>query len=176
MQIKLTNLDGIFLIKNKQNADSRGKLVKPFHAGIFEENGLSSNFRESFYSLSQNGVIRGMHFQIPPFDHEKLVHVLEGEVLDVVLDIRENSPMRGQTLSFNLSEQNALSLYISKGFAHGFRVLSKVAIMLYFTTKEYSPEHDSGVRWDSFGFDWGLTEPIVSQRDQRLPFFKKKIV
>jgi dTDP-4-dehydrorhamnose 3,5-epimerase len=172
MQIKSTNLDGVFLIENKQNTDVRGKLVKPFHAGIFEEHGLSCAFRESFYSLSQNGVIRGMHFQMPPFDHYKLVHVLKGEVLDVVLDIREDSPMRGQSVSFTLSEENAFSLYISKGFAHGFRVLSEVAIMLYFTTKEYSPEHDSGVRWDSFDFDWGLTDPILSQRDRMLPCFK----
>jgi len=171
MKIERTNLPGVFRIVNPVFSDTRGVFVKTFHAGEFACKGLSVDFRESFFSISRKDVIRGMHFQSPPFDHDKLVFVIGGEVLDVLLNIQVGSPHCGEFSSFILSETNRLSLYIPKGYAHGFRVLSETATMVYLTTREHAPEHDAGIRWDSFGFDWGISQPIVSGRDETFPTF-----
>ncbi|MEI8631931.1 dTDP-4-dehydrorhamnose 3,5-epimerase [Vibrio sp. PP-XX7] len=95
-----------------------------------------------------------MHFQIPPYDHAKLVYVTDGEILDVAVDIRKNSLTFGQYFSTVLSNENAKSLYIAKGFAHGFLTLSESATVVYMTTTVHAPKYDRGIRWDSFGFDW----------------------
>lgn len=169
MIIRPTNLDHVFEIENKQFHDHRGMFVKTFHYGEFRKNGLEAVFKESFYSISKKNVIRGMHFQLPPHDHAKLVYVVAGEILDVVVDIREESATYGKWFSTKLSESSAKSLYIGKGFAHGFLTLSDSAIVSYMTTTIHSPAHDTGIRWDSFGFDWVVVDPVVSERDSGLP-------
>jgi dTDP-4-dehydrorhamnose 3,5-epimerase len=171
MNIKPTKLKDVFLIESPEYEDERGKLIKIFHAKTFTENTFSLAYRESFYSISKRNVIRGMHFQTPPSDHDKLVHVINGKALDVVLDVRNGSPQKGCFDSFFLSDENRCSVYIPKGFAHGFRAISDTVTMLYFTTKEHDQQHDSGIRWDSFGFDWGINKPIISEKDQLLPQF-----
>jgi len=167
MIIKPTGLDGAFVIENKQFQDHRGLFVKTFHKEIFTNHGLETDFKESFYSVSKNNVLRGMHFQLPPQDHVKLVYVVNGEILDVAVDIRKNSKTFGQYVSVELSAGNGKSIYLAKGFAHGFITLSGDATVVYMTTTVHSPEHDAGIRWDCFGFDWGTKVPIISDRDSK---------
>ena len=165
MIIKKTNLEGVFEIENQIFKDHRGLFVKTFHSKIFADNDLEVNFKESFYSISKKNVLRGMHFQCPPHDHVKLVYVASGEIMDVAVDIRQQSPTFGNWYSTVLSSKNARSLYMGKGFAHGFLALSDLAIVVYLTSSVHSPESDSGIRWDSFGFEWGVEKPIISDRD-----------
>lgn len=165
MKVKKTKLPGVFEIESFLHSDSRGRFVKTFNSEIFKEKKLNSDFKESFYSVSQKNVIRGMHFQTPPFDHEKLVYVLSGEIVDVVVDVRKESPTYGQYIALDLSEDNCKSIYIGKGFAHGFLTKSKTAIVHYMTTSVYSKYHDSGIKWNSFGYEWDVSNPIVSDRD-----------
>jgi dTDP-4-dehydrorhamnose 3,5-epimerase len=166
MKVLKTNLEGLFLIQSNVFKDQRGIFVKTFHKESFEENGLETVFRESFFSISKKNVIRGMHFQLPPDDHVKLVYCTYGKVLDVVVDIRNNSQTYGKSFSVELTEDNGNILYIPKGFAHGFKTLTDNSVVVYLTTKEYSPENDTGIRWDSFGFNWQVDNPILSERDK----------
>ena len=168
MQIISTNMDGLFEIKNKVFQDFRGEFIKTFHFGTFVEKGLECDFKESFYSVSNKNVLRGMHFQKPPHDHAKLVYVVTGEILDVAVDIRKDSETFGCYYATNLSYDNAKSLYMSKGFAHGFLTLSDTATVVYMTTSVHNPESDSGIRWDCFNYDWPISNPIVSIRDDNL--------
>lgn len=166
MEIIESNLNGVVVLQNKKFEDHRGVFVKTFHREIFEEAGLQSDFKESFFSFSRKNVIRGMHFQMPPHDHAKLVYVTHGEILDVAVDVRKNSPTFGEYFSVVLSGKNAKSIYLGKGFAHGFLTLSDQACVVYLTTTVHAPSHDFGIRWDSFGFDWdSVKEPILSYRD-----------
>lgn len=168
MQTISTNMDGLFEIENKVFHDARGKFVKTFHNDTFVANNLDCDFKESFYSVSNKDVLRGMHFQKPPHDHAKLVYVVAGEILDVAVDIRNDSETFGCYYATNLSFDNAKSLYMSRGFAHGFLTLSDSATVVYMTTSVHSPDDDSGIKWDCFGFDWnGITNPIVSDRDSK---------
>lgn len=173
MKFAKTDLEGVYIIEPKVIGDSRGQFVKTFHEQTFNAHGLRSDFRESFYSTSPKNVIRGMHFQIPPQDHAKLVYVVAGKILDVVLDIRKNSPTYGKNVSVELSDDNKKSIYIPSGFAHGFCVLSDEATVVYMQTTMHSPRHDTGIRWDSFGMDWGIKSPIMSQRDREFSTLKE---
>jgi len=173
MIINSTKFEGLFEIENKKIEDCRGSFVKIFHQELFEEYGLVTEFKESFYSVSKKNVLRGMHFQLPPHDHAKLVYVVEGEILDVVVDVRENSKTYGQFFSTNLTSENTKSLYISKGFAHGFLTLSDSATVVYQTSTVHAPKFDAGIKWDSFDFEWGIKNPVISDRDMRLPGLKK---
>ncbi|MBE0471746.1 MAG: dTDP-4-dehydrorhamnose 3,5-epimerase [Methyloprofundus sp.] len=166
MKVIPTPLDGVFEIENRVFQDHRGMFVKNFHEGVFKEAGLETEFKESFYSTSTKGVLRGMHFQLPPHDHAKLVYVTSGKILDVAVDIRKGSPTFGQYFSTKLSTDNSKSLYMAKGFAHGFLTLSASATVVYMTTTVHTPESDAGIRWDSFGFDWLVENPIMSDRDK----------
>lgn len=165
MIIKPTFLEGVFEVENKIFKDHRGLFVKTFQADVFKQYGLNYEFKESFFSVSKKDVLRGMHFQLPPNDHAKLVYVTHGEILDVAVDIRKESNTFGQFFSTRLSFDNANSLYMGKGFAHGFLTLSEFATVVYLITTEHAPKSDSGIKWDSFGFDWGVDQPIVSLRD-----------
>lgn len=169
MNINSTYLGDIFVIENIKFQDDRGDFVKTFHEEKFKAAGLEYAFKENFYSVSKKGVLRGMHFQAPPHDHAKLVYVPYGEILDVVVDIRSESPTYGKFLSLILSADNAKSIFIGKGFAHGFLTLSKTAIVAYSTTTVHSPKHDSGIRWDSFSMDWPKIKKIISKRDSSFP-------
>lgn len=172
MDICSMKLSDVFLIKQDSFLDLRGSFIKTFHAQTFSDYGLETDFRESFYSVSKKNVIRGMHFQSPPYDHTKLVYVVEGEIRDVVLDVRKGSPSYGKSIIETLSDSNHCSLYIPKGFAHGFYVCSDIAKVVYMQSSEYNSEHDSGIRWNSFGLDWEVENPILSERDQNLMRFQ----
>lgn len=166
MEFNKTNMPGLFLISPFSQKDERGSFVKTYHKNEFEAHGLKADFRESYYSESVRGVIRGMHFQVPPHQHIKLVYATAGEVVDVVVDLRKGSPTFRQFQSFNLSSENKLMLYIPEGLAHGFCVTSDKATMVYCTGTEYNQESDAGIRYDSFGFHWPVSSPILSERDK----------
>ena len=173
MEISETKLDGVFVVEQSVFKDARGVFVKVFQESLFKNKNMETQFVENYYTRSKEDVIRGMHFQIPPKDHAKLVTVIHGTILDVVLDIRKSSPTFGRYEIFELSRENRRSIYIPRGFAHGFTVLSESAIAYYMVTSEYSPECDKGIRYDSFGYDWPVVSPIVSERDKEFPLFSE---
>jgi dTDP-4-dehydrorhamnose 3,5-epimerase len=164
MTSSLTDLHGVLLLDNFVSRDKRGLFVKTFHALRFRASGIASEFRESYYSISQRGVLRGMHFQLPPYEHDKLVYVTQGEILDVIVDLRRASPTFGQHLAITLSAHSQ-AIYIPRGCAHGFLTISDSATVVYNVTSEYEPSADAGIRWDSFGLEWPVNLPIVSDRD-----------
>lgn len=156
-------------MQHKVFDDARGRFVKVFHEQAFAAQGLETNFAEEYYSVSYKNVIRGMHFQLPPMDHVKMVYCVEGEVMDAVIDLRVGSPTYGQYALFELSAAKANSIYIPKGMAHGFCARSEQAIMVYKVSTIYSPVHDAGVLWNSAGIPWPTTEAVLSARDQGFP-------
>ncbi|MDR0824620.1 MAG: dTDP-4-dehydrorhamnose 3,5-epimerase family protein [Prevotella sp.] len=160
-----TFIDGLIILETNHFKDDRGSFQKLFNYDFFRENGLDTDFREFYYSISKKDVIRGMHFQLPPCDHSKLVYVSKGRIRDVVLDLRTDSKTYKQFFSIELDDAAARYLYISKGLAHGFLSLEDDTIVNYAQTSCYSKEHDSGIKFDSFGFDWQINNPIVSGRD-----------
>jgi dTDP-4-dehydrorhamnose 3,5-epimerase len=151
--------------------DARGSFRKTWHPELLARHGIRMPLAEEFYSVSERDVLRGMHFQTPPHDHEKLVYCAAGKVLDVVLDLRRLSPTYGKTWSWELSPENGHLIYIPRGFAHGFLSLLPGSVMVYKTSTLHAPDHDAGVRWDSFGFEWPVAAPILSPRDQEHPQF-----
>lgn len=167
-------LPGVKILRPFVFADERGEFVKPFHEGQLEEHGVKMTLREEFFSSSGEGVLRGMHFQLPPHHHSKLVYCITGRVLDVLLDLRKESPSFGQSVSFELSACNRHSVYIPSGIAHGFYTLEPQSCLVYKTDAVHHPASDAGIAWDSFGFDWPASsaEPIVSDRDQKHPDFR----
>lgn len=169
MEIEDTGIPGCHLLKGRVLGDQRGTFFKVFHGPEFEELGLRTDWREEYFSVSAQGVVRGMHFQVPPADHTKMVFCLTGAVLDVVVDLRAGSPAYGQPFAFELSAQNGRGLYIPSGCAHGFVATTTTAGMYYKVTSVHSPQHDAGIHYDSIGFDWPIAEPIISERDQRHP-------
>ena len=164
-----SSLPGCRLLLPTLRDDNRGRFVKSFHAKFFAAHGMADEFREQYYSVSNGGVLRGLHFQIPPDDHAKLVICLAGEIFDAVVDLRVGSPKYGRHDQFKLTAERGEQLYIPSGVAHGFYVLSERAIVLYSATSVYAPEHDTGLRWDSVGIEWPVDAPSVSDRDQDLP-------
>lgn len=158
-------LQGACLITMPAFADARGVFVKTFHETILKNAGVEFNLRESYFSLSKKDVIRGMHFQLPPHHHAKVVFCPYGAILDVIVDLRKESPTYGQYFTHELSAENHKAYYIPEGFAHGFRSLSDDAITYYLVSSEYSQQHDTGIRYDSIGYDWQVEEPIISTRD-----------
>jgi dTDP-4-dehydrorhamnose 3,5-epimerase len=163
MELVRTEIEGVLLIKTRKNFDNRGSFTKVVDLEVLIQ--LNFTLREIFYSTSFKDVIRGMHFQAQPFETEKIVLCTSGKILDVVLDIRKNSSTLGKTLSTELSEENGFCVYVPKGVAHGFKTISKNADVLYLQSQDHSKEHDSSIHYDSFGFNWGVENPILSQRD-----------
>lgn len=152
--------------------DDRGNFTKMFHKTMLQENGIEFDLKESYFSVSKKNVIRGMHFQTPPHHHAKIVCCPKGAILDVLLDLRKDSPTYGQFISQVLSEENHKAFYIPKGFAHGFLSLTEDAVTYYLVSSEYSKEHDTGILYNSFGFDWGVAHPVLSVRDLGFDSFK----
>lgn len=175
MELIPTTLEGCFQIRPFFAEDERGTFVKTFHEERFAELGLPTEWREEYYSHSRKGVIRGMHFQTPPNDHEKIVYCMQGRVLDVVVDLRKNSSTYGQHLALELDAARGHGLFIPRGMAHGFLVLTESALMAYKVTTVYASSNDAGIHWDSFGLDWGVKQPIVSTRDRVHPAFENFI-
>lgn len=164
-----TSLPGCLRIRPVVRADQRGIFIKTFHVEEFRRLGLPTSFAEEYFSVSHCGVLRGLHFQTPPMAHEKIVYCAQGEVLDAVVDLRCGSPTYGQHELFHLCAGEGTMIYIPKGLAHGFYVLSENALMMYQVTSVYAPDCDAGVRWDSAGIPWNAVHPILSARDALFP-------
>lgn len=147
-------------------SDERGVFVKTFHETTLAEVGIQLRLRESYFSLSHKDVIRGMHFQLPPHDHSKIVFCPKGAILDVIVDLRKGSATYGQAHAEELSEANHRAYYIPEGFAHGFKALTDDAMTYYLVSSEYNREADTGISWNSIGFDWDCPSPIISARDK----------
>jgi len=171
MNVCVTSISDCFVVELPAYLDERGSFVKSFHDRSFRQFGLETNFPESFYTRSRQGVLRGFHFTTPPIDQVKLVTCLQGDLLDVVVDLRQGSPTFGRHVRFELSADNPISLYIGRGLGHAFYVRSKESILLYQVSTMYNPSFDSGIRWDSVGVEWPTKNPIVSDRDKALPAF-----
>jgi dTDP-4-dehydrorhamnose 3,5-epimerase len=165
MTIEKTELAGVYIIDNFVAKDERGTFVKTFNINEFEKNGLEFEIKESYFSISQKDVVRGMHFQFPPYDHNKLVYVAQGSIIDVIVDLRKESNTYRKFISVELSADNCKSVFIPKGFAHGFKSLEDNTLTVYNVSSEYNSSADSGISYDSIDFDWELPNPIISQRD-----------
>ncbi len=173
------SLEGLVIVEPNVFADSRGYFFEAYNQNLFQENGISCNFVQDNQSRSSYGVIRGLHYQLNPFGQAKLVRVLEGEILDVAVDIRKDSPTYGQHFSIVLSSENNKQLFIPPGFAHGFSVLSPIAIVLYKCDAFYNKQSEAGIRYSDsdLKIDWQVQEgkEIVSEKDEQLPFFEGSI-
>ena len=161
-----TKLEGCYEIQPVVREDSRGIFIKTFHESAFKELSLATDFIEQYHSMSVKNVVRGLHFQIPPAEHEKLVYCTVGKVMDVALDLRKNSETYGEFHVFTLDWEKGNMAYLPKGMAHGFCTLSDKAVMMYMVTSQYDPKHDSGILWSSAGIPWPVEQPILSERDQ----------
>jgi len=171
-ELQSTGLAGCFEIRPNSFTDERGRFVKIFNSVAFSAHGLETKFEEDYYSISKKNVIRGLHFQLPPVDHVKIVYCVQGAVLDAVIDLRVGSPTYGQHKLFELNAIKANCLYIPKGMAHGFYSLCDNSIMVYKVSTIYSPIRDSGILWNSAGIAWPTSQAILSTRDQALQPFE----
>ena len=171
MRFERPPIEGLCVYHPKVVSDERGAFVKTYHRPSFANEGFEFDAQEEFYSTSARGVIRGMHFQIPDRAHAKTVTCLHGSILDVVLDLRRDAPTYGKHWSIVLSASKPVVLHIPVGFAHGFLSLEDESLVYYRCTTPHSPEHDRGIRWDSFGFEWPVADPILSERDHAFPSF-----
>jgi len=161
------SLSGVRLCQLPQHRDSRGELVKLHHADWLAYEGI--RFEETFYTRSVKGALRGMHFQYPPFDHWKFLTCVAGRILDVCLDLRWNSPTRGNWMALEMTQDRAVGLLLPPGIAHGFLALSEDAMVMYHCSCVQAKESEGGVHWQSFGYDWPMEAPVLSERDQHLP-------
>lgn len=172
MNVVKTALEGVVIIEPDVFADERGFFLETFEESRYREAlGIEDRFVQDNLSMSKKGVLRGLHYQAPPFGQGKLVSVLSGKVFDVAVDIRFGSPTFGKHVGVELSGENHRQFFVPAGFAHGFAVLSDTALFAYKCTNVYSREHDRGVLWSdpALGIDWDITDPIVSEKDQRHP-------
>ena len=177
MRFIKTKIPEVVIIEPKVFGDDRGYFMESFRKDLFEENIKKIDFIQDNESKSKKGVLRGLHYQLPPFAQSKLVRVIKGKVLDVAVDIRKNSPTFKKYVTIELSEENKRQLFIPRGFAHGFLVLSKEAIFTYKVDNYYAPKYDRGIRFDDLeiGIDWNFPkeEILVSDKDKNAPLLKE---
>ena len=169
MEVIKTPIEGVVIIEPRVFKDDRGYFFESFSQREFEEKVRPINFVQDNESMSSYGVMRGLHFQIPPFTQSKLVRCVKGKVLDVAVDIRKGSPTYGQHVAVELSEENHRQFFVPRGFAHGFAVLSETAIFQYKCDNFYAPQADGGIniKDDSLGIDWQIPmdKAILSEKD-----------
>ena len=174
MKITKTNIDGLIVIEPEIFLDDRGFFFESWNLNSFKKIGIEENFVQDNQSLSSKGVLRGLHFQNPPYSQSKLVRVIKGSVLDVVVDIRSNSSTYGLHYSVILSEKNFKSFFIPKGFAHGFITLEDNTIFSYKCSEFYNKESEGSIAWDDkdLSIDWKIENPIISIKDSNSQYFK----
>ena len=168
-------LPGVALLQCPRYADVRGDFTKLYHTDSMSSLGFPFEPAESFMTRSKAGVIRGMHFQVDKAAHDKLIFCPKGRVLDVVVDVRPKSPQFKKPIALELSEDDNLALLIGKGYAHGFLSIDEDSWMMYATTTVHNPSLDRGVLWSSIDFEWPISAPIVSERDQCHPAIGSQI-
>lgn len=176
MEVIKTKIEGVVIIEPKVFQDSRGYFFESFSQREFEEKVRKINFVQDNESMSSYGVMRGLHFQRPPFAQSKLVRCVKGRVLDVAIDIRKGSPTYGEHVAVELSEDNHRQFFVPRGFAHGFVVLSETAVFQYKCDNFYAPEADGGIniKDTTIGVDWQIPmeKAILSEKDTKHLFFK----
>ncbi len=176
MKFIKTKISEVVIIEPRVFGDDRGYFMESYKKTLFDKNIRKINFIQDNESKSKKGVLRGLHYQLPPFAQSKLVRVIKGKVLDVAVDIRKNSSTFGKYVAVELSEENKRQLFIPRGFAHGFLVLSDEAIFTYKVDNYYAPEYDRGIRFDDLDIeiDWNFPkeEILVSDKDKNASFLK----
>jgi dTDP-4-dehydrorhamnose 3,5-epimerase/CDP-3, 6-dideoxy-D-glycero-D-glycero-4-hexulose-5-epimerase len=174
MKFSPTPIEGLYVIELNPFNDLRGQLFKPFNAFQYAANApenINTEIKEVWFTKSNINVIRAMHLQVGELACEKIVSVIRGKVLDVILDIREDSATYGKTFEIELSEDKPYALYIPIGCAHGYKVLEDQSIVMYLSTQDHSGKDDVGIHYQSFGYDWKIQNPILSEKDKNLPDF-----
>ena len=173
MKVIDTEIEGLVILEPQVFGDDRGYFFESFSLKRFEEKVSKTVFVQDNESKSKYGVLRGLHYQLPPYTQAKLVRVVKGRVLDVAVDIRKGSPTFGKHVAVELSEENKLQFFLPKGFAHGFAVLSEEAIFQYKCDEYYAPDHEGAIRYDDpeLGIDWKLPveDIILSEKDKKHP-------
>lgn len=173
MKVIKTDIEGVVIIEPRIFADSRGYFFEAFSKRDFAEQVCPIHFVQQNEAKSSRGVVRGLHFQLPPHTQAKLVRVTKGRVLDVVVDIRRSSPTFGKHVAVELSDENHRQLFIPHGFAHGYSVLSDEAIMEYQCDNYYAPQSESGILWNdaALGIDWHVEadKVLLSEKDKHYP-------
>ena len=177
MNVVKTDIEGVLIIEPRVFGDARGYFFESFNARDFkEQTGMDVHFVQDNESRSSYGVVRGLHFQLPPYTQAKLVRVVEGSVLDVAVDIRAGSTTYGRHVAVELTADNKRQLFLPKGFAHGFAVLSETAIFQYKCDEYYHPEAEGAIAWDdpTLAIDWRIDKEhvLLSDKDRRHPLFK----
>lgn len=173
MEIISTEIPDVKIIKPDVFVDSRGYFFESYNSEKFLRAGIDVRFEQDNESCSQKDVVRGLHFQSPPFAQGKLVRVMKGAVLDVAVDIRKGSPWYGKWVSIVLTESNKWMYWIPEGFAHGFKTLENHTVFFYKCTKIYNKESEGCIRWNDplLSINWEIENPVLSERDQLAPIF-----
>jgi len=168
------SLKDAFVLKPQEFCDIRGTLYKVYTEAMLAEFGVKPYFHEEYLTVSKKGVLRGLHYQSGEHSQGKLVRCVDGEIYDVILDLRKGSPTFGKWAGLVLSARNMLSLFVPRGFAHGFVALTDDATMLYKADNSYFPDKECGVLWNDpqLKINWGVTDPIISEKDKKWPLFK----
>ena len=173
MKVIDTEIESLVILEPQVFGDDRGYFFESFSLKRFEEKVSKTVFVQDNESKSKYGVLRGLHYQLPPYTQAKLVRVVKGRVLDVAVDIRKGSPTFGKHVAVELSEENKLQFFLPKGFAHGFAVLSEEAVFQYKCDEYYAPDHEGAIRYDDpeLGIDWKLPveDIILSEKDKKHP-------
>jgi len=172
MNIERTPFEGLLIIHPEVHGDNRGWFFESFNEARFRiETGINNTFVQDNESMSNKGVVRGLHFQIPPRSQAKLIRVSHGAVLDVVVDLRSSQPTYGKWFAIELTAESHTQLYVPEGFAHGFAVLEDHTLFTYKCTNYYSKEFERCIRWDdpAIGIDWRVENPVLSERDKLAP-------
>lgn len=176
MEVIETGIAGVVILKPRVFEDARGYFFESYSKKVFDELVGPVDFVQDNQSMSSYGVMRGLHFQRPPFTQAKLVRCVKGKVLDVAVDLRKGSPTYGKHVAVELSEENKLQFFVPRGFAHGFAVLSDTAVFQYKCDNYYAPEADGGISIldESLGIDWRIdpAEAILSEKDTKHPLLK----
>ena len=174
MEVIKTKIEGLLIINPKVFGDVRGYFFESYNDSVFKEHGIDVEFIQDNQSLSNSGVLRGLHFQAPPYDQGKLVRVITGAVLDVAVDIRKNSTTYGEHIAIELSEDNKTMFYIPPGFAHGFLTLKDSTIFSYKCTNLYNKSSEGTVLWNDsdLNINWNISNPVLSEKDLVGTIFK----
>ncbi len=174
MEVTQTPLKGLLVIQPKVFQDERGYFYEPYNKKVFAGLGITDDFQQDNQSMSQTGVLRGLHFQNPPFAQSKLVRVIQGSVWDVAVDIRKNSPTYGEHFGLELSEKNKTMLYIPEGFAHGFKTLENDTVFLYKCSRLYNKASEDSIYWNDpdLHIKWNIENPVLSEKDKNGKLFK----
>ena len=175
MEVRDTPIAGLKIVQPKVWGDARGHFFESYSEAAFKAAGLPTDFVQDNQSLSAKGILRGLHFQKPPYAQGKLVRVIKGSVLDVVVDLRRSSPTYGQHFAIELNEDNKTMFWVPPGFAHGFLTLADDTIFVYKVTGLYNKESEGGLLWNdpALGIDWGIENPLLSDKDRIQPLLSE---